>query len=73
MLEWGEYQTEHPAMSDKSIATVATVGIDIGKEFVPRRRARSARRIVLRQKWSSAPPDRNAETWRRPDWHQSLR
>src|SRR5215468_1834878 len=51
MLGWGECQRS-TAMSNKSIATIATMGIDIGKNSfhvvgLDRRGA-----IVLRQKWS---------------------
>jgi len=39
-------------MSDKSIATITTMGIDTGKNLVPRRRPRPTQRDVVRQEWS---------------------
>jgi hypothetical protein len=51
MLGWGECQTEHRHVQ-QSIATIATMGIDIGKNSF--HVVGLDQPIVLRQKWSLA-------------------
>jgi transposase len=51
MLGWGEYQTEHRHVQ-QSIPTVATMGIDIGKNSFHVVGLDQRGAIVLRQKWS---------------------
>src|SRR5260370_36238663 len=57
------------AMSNKSIAMIATMGIDIGKNSFNVVGLNQRGAIVMRQKWSR--PDRSADGQHAagPDWH----
>ncbi len=59
-------------MSNKSIAMIATMGIDIGKNSFNVVGLNQRGAIVMRQKWSR--PDRSADCQHAagPDWHGSV-
>src|SRR5260370_5825120 len=60
------------AMSNKSIAMIATMGIDIGKNSFNVIGLNQRGAIVMRQKWSRGHRSADCQHAAVPDWHGSV-